>query len=73
MNQIALSTPSSLTVNQANLAIPIIDQLGRIVKHLELWRQQQKSSMQCARVDGHILRDIGISEAQRFIEVNKLS
>ena len=25
------------------------------------------------RVDGHILRDIGISEAQRFIEVNKLS
>ena len=37
----------------------------------EIWRRRHKSSMQFARVEANLLRDLGISEAQRFIEVNK--
>ncbi len=38
---------------------------------LETWRQRHRSSMQLARVETRTLRDIGISESRRFIEINK--
>ena len=40
---------------------------------LEQWRRKQQASEQLAHVDPRILRDAGISDAQRFIEVNKPS
>lgn len=38
---------------------------------LERWRRRQQASEQLAHVDAHILQDAGISEARRFIEVNR--
>jgi uncharacterized protein YjiS (DUF1127 family) len=38
---------------------------------LENWRRQQQASMQLDHVDAHTLRDVGISESRRFIEINK--
>ncbi len=49
----------------------ISDFIIKISKTLEIWRLRYKSSMDFAGVDAHVLQDIGISEAQRFIGVNK--
>lgn len=49
----------------------IIDCLVNGVVAVETWRRRHKASMQGARVESRILRDLGITEAQRFIEVNK--
>lgn len=38
---------------------------------LERWRRRQQASEQLASTDMRILRDAGISDAQRFIEVNR--
>jgi len=38
---------------------------------LESWRRRQQMSMQLAHIDPRTLRDAGISEARRFIEINK--
>ena len=38
---------------------------------LERWRRRQQASQQLACTDMRILRDAGISDAQRFIEVNR--
>ena len=43
----------------------------RLARVIDTWRLRHKSSMQCARVDARVLRDLGISDAQRFIAVNK--
>ncbi|MCP4332984.1 MAG: hypothetical protein GY785_10040 [Gammaproteobacteria bacterium] len=42
-----------------------------MVAAVENSRRQHQASMQPAQVEAHILRDAGISEAQRFLEVNK--
>jgi uncharacterized protein YjiS (DUF1127 family) len=49
----------------------ILDYLAGGVQALETWRRRHKASMQLARVESRLLRDLGISDAQRFIEVNK--
>ncbi len=49
----------------------ILDSLIASLTAVETWRRRHKASMQGARVESRILRDLGISEAQRFIEVNK--
>lgn len=49
----------------------LLDLLMSPLIGLEHWRQQQQVSMQLAHLDTRTLRDAGISEAQRFIEVNK--
>lgn len=38
---------------------------------VDTWRERHRRSMQGARIESRILRDLGISEARRFIEVNK--
>jgi uncharacterized protein YjiS (DUF1127 family) len=38
---------------------------------LETWRRRHQTSMQFARVEARVLRDIGISDSKRFTEVNK--
>ena len=47
----------------ACLALPLLA--------LEHWRLRQQVEMQLAHIDARTLRDAGISEAQRFLGVNK--
>ncbi len=49
----------------------ISDFISKTVETLETWRLHQKSSMEFACVDTHILQDIYISDAWRFTEINK--
>ena len=57
---------------RANLVISaIVDRLAEGFMAVETWRRRHKASMQFARIESRVLRDLGISEAQRFIEVNK--
>ena len=53
------------------VALGSIEWLIRAIKTVDTWRQRQKSRAQFAGLDARILRDSGISEAQRFIEGNK--
>ena len=49
----------------------LVDYLSSIVMTLEAWRQRCVNRTQLAHTDPRTLRDIGISESQQFIEVNK--
>ena len=44
---------------------------SRIRETVAIWRRRYRTRRQFAEVEARILRDCGISEAQRFIEVNK--
>jgi uncharacterized protein YjiS (DUF1127 family) len=48
----------------SNLAI-------KTMQTFEVWRLRYKSSMEFSDIEAHMLQDIGISDAQRFIGVNK--
>ena len=48
-----------------------VDRVARVTRAIETWRRRQRTRAQLAGVDAHILRDAGISEADRFIESNK--
>ncbi len=37
----------------------------------EAWRRHHRARMQFARIESRLLRDAGISDATRFIEINK--
>ena len=43
----------------------------KTIQTLETWRLRNKSSMEFSDIEAHMLQDIGVSEAQRFIGVNK--
>jgi len=45
--------------------------VARIRKLARIWHERYATRQQFARVDARTLRDCGISEAERFIEVNK--
>ncbi len=49
----------------------LLDGIAATLHLLETWRRRHQSSMQLARVETRTLRDIGISESRRFVEVNK--
>jgi uncharacterized protein YjiS (DUF1127 family) len=59
------------TIGVHNPHFTIVDCLLDCARAVETWRQRHKASMQGARVESRILSDLGISQAQRFIEVNK--
>jgi uncharacterized protein YjiS (DUF1127 family) len=72
MNSIpATGTASPASTRAHSLLFTIADQLSHLAKALEHWRRQQQTSMQLDHVDAHTLRDVGISESRRFIEINK--
>jgi uncharacterized protein YjiS (DUF1127 family) len=72
MNSIpATGTASPASTRAHSLLFTIADQLSHLVKALEHWRRQQQTGMQLGHVDVHTLRDVGISESRRFIEINK--
>ncbi|TNF88216.1 MAG: DUF1127 domain-containing protein [Gammaproteobacteria bacterium] len=45
--------------------------MASALRVVETWRQRHRTRRQLAAADARILRDVGISEAQRFIESNK--
>ena len=48
-----------------------INPFARLSRTIDTWNQRLKSRSQLALIDCRYLQDIGISEADRFIEVNK--
>lgn len=69
--QASLPVSEPLVNVPANPLMTIVDRLIAGLAALETWRRRHRTSMQGARVEAHILRDLGIGEAQPFIEVNK--
>jgi uncharacterized protein YjiS (DUF1127 family) len=67
---LTLRQSQSETVRR-NLAIRSLELLTRVIKIIEIWRQREISRTSFYVLDPSILRDAGISEAQRFIEGNK--
>jgi uncharacterized protein YjiS (DUF1127 family) len=67
---LTLRQSQSETVRR-NLAICSLELLTRGIKIIEIWRQREISRTSFYVLDPSILRDAGISEAQRFIEGNK--
>jgi uncharacterized protein YjiS (DUF1127 family) len=47
------------------------DHLADLARALETWRRRQQTCTQLAHIDARTLRDAGISEARRFIEINR--
>jgi len=43
----------------------------RVLSNLLLWQRRVSSRRQLARLDGRLLADAGISEAQRYEELSK--
>lgn len=70
MNQMTLNPLPMVTGNRSHL-LELFERLTRSVRTLDTWRQRHIKRMQFADIDNRILRDVGISEAQRFIAVNK--
>ncbi len=62
---------SQSETDRRNLAICSLELLNRAIKVIDIWRQREKSRASFYGLDPSILRDAGISEAQRFIEGNK--
>jgi uncharacterized protein YjiS (DUF1127 family) len=72
MNSIpATGSASSASTRGHSFLFAITDQLSHLGMALDHWRRQQQTSMQLGHVDAHTLRDVGISESRRFIEINK--
>jgi uncharacterized protein YjiS (DUF1127 family) len=67
---LTLRQSQSETVRR-NLAIRSLELLTRVIKIIEIWRQREISRTSFYVLDPSILKDAGISEAQRFIEGNK--
>ncbi len=72
MNQLAIhpSGAASVTSTKSPLSATV-DFFAAMVAAVENGRRRHQASMQFAHTQARILRDAGISEAQRFLEVNK--
>lgn len=70
MNHTATLKYSSV-LEARRIALRLIELAGRCRKTVDIWIQRHRTRRQFARVDVRILRDCGISEADRFIEINK--
>jgi uncharacterized protein YjiS (DUF1127 family) len=64
-------TRSSVMTRSSNSLYAAVGHLASLLAALENWRRREQASMQLAHLDRHTLRDAGISEARRFIAVNK--
>ncbi len=72
MNQLAIKSTGSASVTSTKSLMPAtFDFFAAMVTAVENSRQRHQVSMQLAHVEAHILRDAGISEAQRFLEIYK--
>ncbi len=72
MNQLAINPTESTSVTSTKHSLSAtLDFFAAMVAAVENNRRRHQVSMQLAHVEAHILRDAGISEAQRFLEINK--
>lgn len=62
--------PSTLSSAKSAVAT-LVDFMEGLFITLERWRRDHENSMKLARVEARVLQDIGVSEAQRFIALNK--
>ena len=62
--------PSTLSSAKSAVAT-LVDFMEGLFITLESWRRDHENSMKLARVEARVLQDIGVSEAQRFIALNK--
>jgi uncharacterized protein YjiS (DUF1127 family) len=67
---LTLRQSQSETVRR-KLAICSLELITRVINIIKIWRQREISRRSFYVLDPSILRDAGISEAQRFIEGNK--
>lgn len=67
----SLTLGHSAVVDARRRAWQLLDSINRIDETLATWRRRHLTRRQFAGVDARILRDCGISEADRFIAVNK--
>jgi uncharacterized protein YjiS (DUF1127 family) len=69
-----LSVCSAATPTQAGprrLILSLPSHLAGLLKLVASWKLRQKTRNQLACATAEVLRDVGISESQRLIEVNK--
>lgn len=59
------ATPSELATAQPKSSAP------SFLANLERWRQRIKGRRDLARLDTKMLKDIGLTEADRYNEINK--
>jgi len=72
MNQLAIKPTGSASATSTKSPLPApFDFFAAMVADLENSRRRHQANMQLAHVEALTLRDAGISEAQRFLEVNK--
>jgi len=50
----------------------VLTWIANAFRTVETWKLRHKTRRQLAATDARILKDVGISEAQRSIEANKL-
>jgi uncharacterized protein YjiS (DUF1127 family) len=62
--------PSTLSSAKSAVAT-LVDFMEGVFITLEIWHRDHENSMKLARVEARVLQDIGVSEAQRFIALNK--
>ena len=61
----------SAVVDARRRASRLVEQINRLVDTVDTWKRRHRERQQFANVDARVLQDCGISESQRFIEVNK--
>jgi uncharacterized protein YjiS (DUF1127 family) len=61
----------SAVVDARRRALRLVEWMNRIDAIVKTWHRRYRTRRQFASVDPRILEDCGISEATRFIEVNK--
>lgn len=52
-------------------ALPRKDWIANAFRGVETWKLRHKTRRHLAAVEARVLKDVGISEAQRFIESSK--
>lgn len=65
------SRRSRLEMDKPNIVLRSLGLFARPFRTIGVWRQRQISRESIYRLDPNILRDVGLSEAQRFEEINK--
>jgi len=61
----------STLVEARRRAWQLLDSINRIDEIVSTWQRRHSSRRQFANLDSRILKDCGISEADRFIAINK--
>ena len=67
MTAVFLSSGENIHSNGSALSAWIYKQ----VETISTWRKRARGRRQLAVLDAHQMKDIGITDAQRFVEVNK--